>query len=170
MTKYQISIAWNLTYILILPIGLTLVVLLNESDSAIQDGIEGVFSFFLLYHIYIPFRLLKVLKKFTKENGIDFSKDNVEGILYEGLAPFFITPICAGAHIYVNYKINEVIDYIDKKNILDKEEITSSEEASSDNNNDSAEEKLTKLAELKEKRLIDEEDYNSKKEEILKTI
>ena len=72
--------------------------------------------------------------------------------------------------MYVNYKINQLIDFIDKKNILDKEEITSSVEASSDNNNDSPEEKLTKLAELKEKGLIDEEDYNSKKEEILKTI
>ena len=41
---------------------------------------------------------------------------------------------------------------------------------STDESNDSPEEKLTKLAELKEKGLIDEEDYNSKKEEILKTI
>ena len=52
----------------------------------------------------------------------------------------------------------------------DKEEITSNEEAISDNNNDSPEDKLTKLSELKEKGMIDEEDYNSKKEEILKTI
>lgn len=52
----------------------------------------------------------------------------------------------------------------------DKEEITSSEEASSDNGNDSPEDKLAKLSELKEKGLIDEDDYNSKKEEILKTI
>ena len=52
----------------------------------------------------------------------------------------------------------------------DKEETVSSEEASSDNGNDSPEEKLTKLSELKEKGLIDEDDYNSKKEEILKTI
>ncbi len=52
----------------------------------------------------------------------------------------------------------------------DKEEITSSEEAISDNDKDSPEDKLTKLSELKEKGLIDEEDYNSKKEEILKTI
>ena len=72
--------------------------------------------------------------------------------------------------MYVNYKINELIDFIDKKNILDKEETVSSEEASSDNGNDSPEDKLTKLSELKEKGLIDEDDYNSKKEEILKTI
>lgn len=52
----------------------------------------------------------------------------------------------------------------------DKEEIASSEEAVSDNEKDSPEGKLTKLSELKEKGLIDEEDYNSKKEEILKTI
>ena len=52
----------------------------------------------------------------------------------------------------------------------DKEEVTSSEEAISDNDKDSPEDKLTKLSELKEKGLIDEEDYNSKKEEILKTI
>ena len=52
----------------------------------------------------------------------------------------------------------------------DKEEITTSEEASSDNDNESPEDKLTKLSELKEKGLIDEEDYNSKKEKILKTI
>ena len=207
MTKYKISIAWSLTYILFLPIGLILSAIFVEDTG---DNLEAAGSFigalFVVYHLYIPFRLLKVLKKFTKENEIDFSKDNVEGILYEGLAPFFITPICGGAHIYVNYKINEVIDYIDKKNILDKEEITSneeassetttgdkeeitsseeaspgettndkeetvsSEEASSDNGNDSPEDKLKKLSELKEKGLIDEDDYNSKKEEILKTI
>ena len=162
MTKYKISIAWSLTYILFLPIGLILVVLLNESESAIQAGAEGVFAFFVVYHLYIPFRLLKVLKEFTKENEF--------GIHYDWIILGLLTFFLGGAHIYVNYKINEVIDYIDKNNILDKEEITSSEEASSDNNNDSPEEKLTKLAELKEKGLIDEDDYNSKKEEILKTI
>jgi uncharacterized membrane protein YhaH (DUF805 family) len=52
----------------------------------------------------------------------------------------------------------------------DKEEITSNEEAISDNDKDSPEDKLAKLSELKEKGLIDEADYNSKKEEILKTI
>ena len=52
----------------------------------------------------------------------------------------------------------------------EKEELASSEEAVSDNEKDSPEDKLTKLSELKEKGLIDEEDYNSKKEEILKTI
>ena len=136
--------------------------------------------FFVVYHLYITFRLLKVLKEFTKENEF--------GIHYDwtilGLLTFFV----GGAHIYVNYKINEVMDYIDKNNILDKEEITSSEEASpgettsdkeeitsseeasSDNGSDSPEDKLAKLSELKEKGLIDEDDYNSKKEEILKTI
>ena len=52
----------------------------------------------------------------------------------------------------------------------DKEEIASSEEVISDNEKDSPEDKLTKLSELKEKGLIDEEDCNSKKEEILETI
>ncbi len=55
-----------------------------------------------------------------------------------------------------------------------KEKISVNEEKtksySSNESNDSPEEKLTKLAELKEKGLIDENDYNSKKEEILKTI
>ena len=133
MTKYKISIAWSLTYILIFPISLILAVFFVEDTG---DNIEVLSSYtavlFTVYHAYIPFRLLKVLKEFTKENEIDFSQDNVEGILYEGIAPYFITPICAGAHIYVNYKINEVIDYIDKNNLLDKEEITSSEEASSE--------------------------------------
>ena len=57
-----------------------------------------------------------------------------------------------------------------ERSTSNKEEITTSEEASSDNEKDSPEDKLTKLSELKEKGLIDEEDYNSKKEEILKTI
>ena len=57
-----------------------------------------------------------------------------------------------------------------ERSTSNKEEITTSEEASSDNDNESPEDKLTKLSELKEKGLIDEEDYNSKKEEILKTI
>ena len=103
---------------------------------------------------------------------------------------FFLSLIFSpvGGYLYANYKINQLIDYIDISNILDKEEITSSEEASSeettsdreevtsseeaisDNDKDSPEDKLTKLSELKEKGLIDEEDYNSKKEEILKTI
>ena len=103
---------------------------------------------------------------------------------------FFLTLIFPpiGGLLFINYKINELIDYIDKNNILDKEEITgsenassekttsdkeeiaSSEEAVSDNEKDSPEDKLTKLSELKEKGLIDEEDYNSKKKEILKTI
>jgi len=50
------------------------------------------------------------------------------------------------------------------------EEINTSEETSSDNDNESPGDKLTKLSKLKEKGLIDEDDYNSKKEEILKTI
>ena len=55
-----------------------------------------------------------------------------------------------------------------KEKISENEEKTKSD--SSDESNDSPEDKLTKLSELKEKGLIDEEDYNSKKEEILKTI
>ena len=51
-----------------------------------------------------------------------------------------------------------------------KVEINTSEETSSDNDNESPGDKLTKLSKLKEKGLIDEDDYNSKKEEILKTI
>ena len=62
------------------------------------------------------------------------------------------------------------VEETSKKTSSDKEEIASSEEVISDNEKDSPEDKLTKLSELKEKGLIDEDDYNSKKEEILETI
>ena len=140
MTKYKISIAWSLTYILFLPIGIILVGLLNESESALEKGVEGIAAFFLLYHLYIPFRLLKVLKEFIKENEFGFSPANRDGIQYDWTILGFLTFFGGGAHIYVNYKINEVIDYIDKNNILDKEEITTSEEAVSEKTSSDKEE------------------------------
>ena len=133
MTKYKISIAWSLTYILFLPICTILAVnFIEDTGNNLENAGTLTFGLFAVYHMYIPFRLLKVLKEFTKENEF--------GIHYDwtilGLLTFFL----GGAHIYVNYKINEVIDYIDKNNILDKEEITTSEEAVSEKTSSDKEE------------------------------
>ena len=75
---------------------------------------------------------------------------------------------------YINYKINENIDYITEHSIVDKGETptsketpTSDTEATSDKTPEGPEEKLQKLADMKEKGLINEDDYNNKKEEIL---
>ena len=90
---------------------------------------------------------------------------DLDGLL---LAAIFVA--VGGSLFYYGRLAKISKEAITDKSVGDKEEITSSEEAISDNDKDSPEDKLTKLSELKEKGLIDEEDYNSKKEEILKTI
>ena len=67
------------------------------------------------------------------------------------------------------------IDYIAEHSIVDKgvtptsiETPTSDTEATSEKTPESSEDRLQKLADMKEKGLISEEDYNNKKEEILK--
>ena len=72
-------------------------------------------------------------------------------------------------YVYINYKINENIDYIAQNSIVDKEETpTSDKETTSEKTPESPEDRLKKLADVKEKGLIDEDEFKSKKEEILK--
>ena len=69
------------------------------------------------------------------------------------------------------FKINENIDYIAQNSIVDKEETpTSDKETTSEKTPESPEDRLQKLADMKEKGLIDEDEFKSKKEEILKEM
>lgn len=107
----------------------------------------------------IAFKMKNILKEFSYNNDIY--------IRYNGFLTFLLT------FTYINYKINENIDYISDPrslhSIVDKgEKPTSDTEATSDKLPRGPEEKMQKLSDMKEKGLINEEDYNSKKEEILK--
>ena len=111
-------------------------------------------------YIYGGNHSINVLKEFSDNNEIY--------IRYNGFLTFLLT------FAYINYKINENIDYITEHSIVDKGETptieetpTSDTEATSDKTPGGTEEKLQKLADMKEKGLINEEDYNNKKEEIL---
>ena len=111
----------------------------------------------------IAFKMKNLLKEFSDNNEIY--------IRYNGFLTFLLT------FTYINYKINENIDYIAEHSIVDKGETPTNEktpnsvtEATSDKTPGRPEEKLQKLANMKEKGLINEEDYNNKKEEILKNM
>ena len=84
---------------------------------------------------------------------------------YNGFFTFLLS------FIYINYKLNENIDYIAQNSIVDKEETTTSDkEITSEKTPESPEDRLQKLAEMKEKGLINEDEFNSKKEVILKEM
>ena len=125
---------------------------LDESAIAVS-GFLQLISVVLM--VVIAFQMKKVLEEFSVNNEMKIS--------YNGFFTFLLS------FMYINYKLNENIDYIAQNSIVDKEERTTSDiEITSEKTPESPEEKLQKLADMKEKGLISEEDYNNKKEEILK--
>ena len=126
----------------------------DESALAAGNG----FSFIsLVLMIVIAFQMKKVLKEFSDNNEMK--------IQYNGFFTFLLN------FTYINYKLNENIDYINQNSIGDKEESTTSDkEITSEKTPESPEDRLQKLAEMKEKGLINEDEFNSKKEVILKEM
>ena len=129
-----------------------------------SQGQEGAISiggllnviYFVLW-IVISFQMKNVLKEFSDKNEMKIS--------YNGFFTFLLT------FMYINYKLNENIDYIAQNSIVDKEETTTSDkEITSEKTPESPEDRLQKLAEMKEKGLINEDEFNSKKEVILKEM
>ena len=111
----------------------------------------------IILQIVIAFSMKNILKEFSENNEINIS--------YNG----FFT--CLFNFVYINYKINENIDYIAQNSIVDKEETpTSDKETTSEKTPESPEDRLKKLADMKEKGLINEDEFNSKKEDILKEM
>ena len=107
--------------------------------------------------VVIAFQMKKVLKEFSDNNEMK--------ITYNGFLTFIFN------FTYINYKLNENIDYIAQNSIVDKEETTTSDkEITSEKTPESPEDRLQKLAEMKEKGLINEDEFNSKKEVILKEM
>ena len=112
--------------------------------------------YFVLW-IVISFQMKNVLKEFSDKNEMKIS--------YNGFFTFLLT------FMYINYKLNENIDYIAQNSIVDKEETpTSVKETTSEKTPDSPEDRLQKLGDMKEKGLINEDEFNSKKEVILKEM
>lgn len=111
----------------------------------------------IIFVIIIAFSMKNILKEFSDKNEIS--------IKYNGFFTFIFNIL------YINYKINENIDYIAQKSIVDKEEIpTSDKDTTSDKTLESPEDRLQKLGNMKEKGLIDEDEFKSKKDEILKDM
>jgi len=125
-------------------------------ESAIAVG--GFLSFIsVVLMVVIAFQMKKVLEEFSVNNEMKIS--------YNGFLTFLLS------FIYINYKLNENIDYIAQNSIVDKEETTTSDkEITSEKTPESPEDRLQKLAEMKEKGLINEDEFNSKKEVILKEM
>ena len=125
-------------------------------ESAIAAG-NGLSLISVVLMIVIAFQMKKVLKEFSDNNEMKIS--------YNGFFTFLFN------FTYINYKLNENIDYINQNSIVDKEESTTSDkETTSEKTPESPEDKLQKLTEMKEKGLINEDDFNSKKELILKEM
>ena len=125
-------------------------------ESAIAVG--GFLSFIsVVLMVVIAFQMKKVLEEFSVNNEMKIS--------YNGFLTFLLS------FMYINYKLNENIDYIAQNSIVDKEETTTSDkEITSEKTPESPEDRLQKLAEMKEKGLINEDEFNSKKEVILKEM
>ena len=125
-------------------------------ESAIAVG--GFLSFIsVVLMVVIAFQMKKVLEEFSVNNEMKIS--------YNGFLTFLLS------FMYINYKLNENIDYIAQNSIVDKEETpTSDKEITSEKTPESPEDRLQKLAEMKEKGLINEDEFNSKKEVILKEM
>jgi len=120
--------------------------------------IAGLFQFinFVIW-IVIAFKMKNILKEFSDKNEMSIS--------YNGFLTFLFNTC------YINYKLNENIDYIAQNNIVDKEETTASDkETTSEKTPESPEDRLQKLGDMKEKGLINEDEFNSKKEDILKEM
>ena len=127
-----------------------------DGESAIAlSGVFQLISFVLM--VVIAFQMKKVLEEFSVNNEMKIS--------YNGFFTFLLT------FMYINYKLNENIDYIAQNSIVDKEETpTSDKETTSEKTPESPEDRLQKLGDVKEKGLINEDEYNSKKEVILKEM
>tara|TARA_B100000809_G_scaffold73925_1_gene71691 strand:+ start:292 stop:900 length:609 start_codon:yes stop_codon:yes gene_type:complete len=127
-----------------------------DGESAIAlSGLFQLISFVLM--VVIAFQMKKVLEEFSVNNEMKIS--------YNGFLTFLLS------FMYINYKLNENIDYIAQNSIVDKEETTTSDkEITSEKTPESPEDRLQKLAEMKEKGLINEDEFNSKKEVILKEM
>ena len=112
----------------------------------------------IIFRVVIAFSMKKVLKEFSDNNEMNIS--------YNGFLTFFLN------FVYINYKVNENIDSIAQNKIVDKVDTPTSnkEEITSEKTPDSPEDRLKKLADMKEKGLINEDEFNTKKEEILKEI
>jgi hypothetical protein len=151
-----------------------------------QEGVTAIgglsnIIYYVLW-IVISFQMKNVLKEFSDKNEMKIS--------YNGFFTFLFT------FAYINYKLNENIDYIAQNSIVDKEETTTSDkeitsektpespnsivdkeetptsvkETTSEKTPDSPEDRLQKLGDMKEKGLINEDEFNSKKEVILKEM
>jgi len=127
-----------------------------DGESAIAlSGLFQLISFVLM--VVIAFQMKKVLEEFSVNNEMKIS--------YNGFLTFLLS------FMYINYKLNENIDHIAQNSIVDKEETTTSDkEITSEKTPESPEDRLQKLAEMKEKGLINEDEFNSKKEVILKEM
>ena len=127
-----------------------------DGESAI--ALSGLFQLIsVVLMVVIAFQMKKVLEEFSVNNEMKIS--------YNGFLTFLLS------FIYINYKLNENIDYIAQNSIVDKEETTTSDkEITSEKTPESPEDRLQKLAEMKEKGLINEDEFNSKKELILKEM
>ena len=111
----------------------------------------------IILQIVIAFSMKNILKEFSENNEMNIS--------YNGFFTFLFN------YVYINFKINENIDYIAENSIVDKEETpTSDKETTSEKTPESPEDRLKKLADMKEKGLINEDEFNSKKEVILKEM
>jgi len=126
----------------------------DESTVAVGNLLQLIS---LVLMLVIAFQMKKVLKEFSEKNEMK--------IPYNGFFTFLFN------FAYINYKLNENIDYINQNSIVDKEESTTSDkETTSEKTPESPGDKLQKLTEMKEKGLINEDDFNSKKELILKEM
>ena len=126
-----------------------------DQSAITVGGLLQLISVVLM--VVIAFQMKKVLEKFSVNNEMKIS--------YNGFLTFLLS------FIYINYKLNENIDYIAQNSIVDKEETTTSDkEITSEKTPESPEDRLQKLAEMKEKGLINEDEFNSKKEVILKEM
>ena len=127
-----------------------------DGESAI--ALSGLFQLIsVVLMVVIAFQMKKVLEEFSVNNEMKIS--------YNGFLTFLLS------FMYINYKLNENIDYIAQNSIVDKEETTTSDkEITSEKTPESPEDRLQKLAEMKEKGLINEDEFNSKKELILKEM
>ena len=126
-----------------------------DQSAITVGGLLQLISVVLM--VVIAFQMKKVLEEFSVNNEMKIS--------YNGFLTFLLS------FIYINYKLNENIDYIAQNSIVDKEETTTSDkEITSEKTPESPEDRLQKLAEMKEKGLINEDEFNSKKEVILKEM
>ena len=126
-----------------------------DQSAITVGGLLQLISVVLM--VVIAFQMKKVLEEFSVNNEMKIS--------YNGFLTFLLS------FMYINYKLNENIDYIAQNSIVDKEETTTSDkEITSEKTPESPEDRLQKLAEMKEKGLINEDEFNSKKEVILKEM